>query len=82
MKVLHAYSVDELQVELGELKGRLTEVMSNCDALCNRIAAAGPEPLRSTVKPFAAAAFDLGTTTSLSLSSTSKGAPLQLNSKP
>lgn len=58
-------------MELGELKGRLTEVMSNCDALCNRIVAGGPEPLRSSVKPFAA---DLGTTPTLS--STSKGAPL------
>lgn len=61
-------------MELGELKGRLTEVMSNCDALCNRIAAGGPEPLRSSVKPFAAAASDLVTTTSRS--SMSKGAPL------
>ncbi|KAJ9564563.1 hypothetical protein OSB04_000529 [Centaurea solstitialis] len=57
-------------VELGELKGRLTEVISNCDALCNRIAAGGPEPLRSTIKPFAAAASDLGTTTA-TLTSTS-----------
>ncbi|KVI02944.1 hypothetical protein Ccrd_018762 [Cynara cardunculus var. scolymus] len=76
----HLSGVDELQVELGELKGRLTEVMSNCDALCNRIAAGGPEPLRSSVKPFAATASDLGTTMSLSL--TAKGAPLQLNPEP
>ncbi|ONK56069.1 uncharacterized protein A4U43_C10F3820 [Asparagus officinalis] len=41
-----------LQVEVGELKGRLTEVISNCDALCKRIAAEGPETLRSSVKPF------------------------------
>lgn len=48
--------VHTLQVELGELKGRLTEVISNCDALCKRIAAEGPEPLRSSIKPFAVAA--------------------------
>lgn len=47
--------VHTLQVELGELKGRLTEVISNCDALCKRIAAEGPEPLRSSIKPFAVA---------------------------
>ncbi|PON99490.1 hypothetical protein TorRG33x02_046570 [Trema orientale] len=45
--------VHSLQVEIGELKGRLTEVISNCDALCRRIAAEGPESLRSSVKPFA-----------------------------
>ncbi|KAL4561265.1 hypothetical protein LXL04_033429 [Taraxacum kok-saghyz] len=50
----HLSGVEELQVELGVLKGRLTEVISNCDGLCKRIAAEGPEPLRSTVKPFAA----------------------------
>lgn len=50
--------VHSLQVEIGELKGRLTEVMSNCDALCKRIAAEGPESLRSSVKPFATAAVD------------------------
>ena len=48
--------VHTLQVELGELKGRLTEVFSNCDALCKRIAAEGPEPLRSSIKPFAVVA--------------------------
>lgn len=57
-------SVEELQVQLGELKGRLTEVMSNCDAICKRIAAEGPEQLQSSVKPFAVAAADLRTTTS------------------
>ncbi|MBA0688299.1 hypothetical protein Goari_006099, partial [Gossypium aridum] len=31
---------------------RLTEVLSNYEALCNRIAAEGPEPLRS-IEPFA-----------------------------
>ncbi|KAF0910400.1 hypothetical protein E2562_001562 [Oryza meyeriana var. granulata] len=44
--------VHPLQVEVGELKGRLTEVISNCDALCKRIAAEGPESLRSSVQPF------------------------------
>ncbi|MFS8016588.1 hypothetical protein Hanom_Chr15g01370371 [Helianthus anomalus] len=60
----HLSGVDELQVELGVLKGRLTEVMSNCDALCKRIAAEGPESLRSSVKPFAAAAAELRKATS------------------
>lgn len=49
------HSVHALQVEIGELKGRLTEVLSNCDALCKRIASEGPESLRSSVKPFAIA---------------------------
>ncbi|KAK8480112.1 hypothetical protein V6N13_053205 [Hibiscus sabdariffa] len=49
----HLSEVHTLEVELGELKGRLTEVLSNCDALCKRIAAEGPEPLRSSIKPFA-----------------------------
>ncbi|KAK1304543.1 hypothetical protein QJS10_CPB11g00856 [Acorus calamus] len=44
--------VQQLQVEVGELKGRLTEVLSNCDALCKRIMLEGPETLRSSVKPF------------------------------
>lgn len=52
------HAVHSLQVEIGELKGRLTEVMSNCDALCKRIATEGPESLRSSVKPFATAAVD------------------------
>ncbi|KAL5557582.1 hypothetical protein UlMin_039818 [Ulmus minor] len=50
--------VPALQVEIGELKGRLTEVISNCDALCRRIAAEGPQSLRSSVKPFAVTAAD------------------------
>ncbi|KAH7664818.1 hypothetical protein IHE45_14G144600 [Dioscorea alata] len=41
-----------LQVEVGELKGRLTEVISNCDAICKRIVTEGPESLRSSVTPF------------------------------
>ncbi|KAK1257364.1 hypothetical protein QJS04_geneDACA025093 [Acorus gramineus] len=44
--------VQQLQVEVGELKGRLTEVLSNCDALCKMIVLEGPETLRSSVKPF------------------------------
>ncbi|KAJ4966834.1 hypothetical protein NE237_018683 [Protea cynaroides] len=51
--------VHPLQVEVGELKGRLTEVLSNCDALCKRIAAEGPESLRSSVKPFAMSKTDV-----------------------
>ncbi|CAK8539987.1 unnamed protein product [Lathyrus sativus] len=51
----HLSGVHSLQVEIGRLKGRLTEVISNCDALCKRIAAEGPEPLRSSIKPFAIA---------------------------
>ncbi|KAK3146220.1 hypothetical protein QOZ80_3BG0263190 [Eleusine coracana subsp. coracana] len=46
--------VHPLQIEVGELKGRLTEVVSNCDALCKRIGAEGPESLRSSVQPFTA----------------------------
>ena len=45
-------AVHPLQVEVGELKGKLTEVISNCDALCKRIAAEGPESLRTSVQPF------------------------------
>lgn len=52
------HAVHALQVEIGELKGRLTEVISNCDALCKRIASEGPEPLRSSIKPFAIATAD------------------------
>uniref|UniRef100_A0A2N9H422 Uncharacterized protein n=1 Tax=Fagus sylvatica TaxID=28930 RepID=A0A2N9H422_FAGSY len=54
----HLSEVHALQVEIGELKGRLTEVISNCDALCKRIASEGPESLRSSVKPFAIATAD------------------------
>ncbi|XP_062212268.1 uncharacterized protein LOC133913210 [Phragmites australis] len=46
--------VQPLQIEVGELKGRLTEVISNCDALCKRIDAEGPESLRSSVQSFTA----------------------------
>ncbi|KAL0379161.1 UNVERIFIED_CONTAM: hypothetical protein Sradi_3221600 [Sesamum radiatum] len=54
----HLSEVHALQVELGELKGRLTEVISNCDTLCKRIANEGPESLRSTVRPLTAASTD------------------------
>ena len=47
-------AVHALQVELGELKGRLTEVISNCDSLCKRINSDGLESLRSSVTPFSA----------------------------
>ncbi|KAL5752522.1 hypothetical protein ACOSQ2_023029 [Xanthoceras sorbifolium] len=49
----HLSEVHGLQVELGELKGRLTEVISNCDALCKRIASEGPHSLRASIRPFA-----------------------------
>ncbi|CAO2830547.1 unnamed protein product [Amaranthus hypochondriacus] len=49
----HLSEVHALQVELGELKGRLTEVISNCDSLCKRINSDGPESLRS-LTPFSA----------------------------
>ncbi|KAI4386804.1 hypothetical protein MLD38_004704 [Melastoma candidum] len=52
----HLSEVHKLQVELGELKGRLTEVISNCDAICKRITSEGPESLRESVAPLAAAA--------------------------
>lgn len=47
------HAVHALQVEIGELKGRLTEVISNCDALCKRIAAGGPDSLKASIKPLA-----------------------------
>lgn len=62
----HLSEVQPLQVEVGELKGRLTEVISNCDALCKRIAAEGPESLRSSVKPFSISISDTQTEKSLS----------------
>ncbi|XP_020598342.1 uncharacterized protein LOC110037937 isoform X2 [Phalaenopsis equestris] len=46
--------VNQLQIEVGELKGRLTEVISNCDALCKRITTEGPESLRGSAVPFSA----------------------------
>lgn len=49
----HLSEVHALQVEMGELKGRLTEVISNCDALCKRIAAEGPDSLKASIKPLA-----------------------------
>ncbi|GAB4847515.1 hypothetical protein Ancab_026574 [Ancistrocladus abbreviatus] len=58
----HLSQVHSLQVEIGELKGRLTEVVSNCDALCKRIALHGPESLQSSIKPFTAATANIRTT--------------------
>lgn len=55
-------------MELGELKGRLTEVISNCDALCKRIATEGPESLKSSIGPLAAVASDQKTVTILASS--------------
>ncbi|KAH7519942.1 uncharacterized protein LOC107424397 [Ziziphus jujuba] len=54
----HLSEVHALQVDIGVLKGRLTEVISNCDALCKRIAVEGPESLRSSVKPFSVTTVD------------------------
>lgn len=61
----HLSEANGLQVELGVLKGRLTEVISNCDALCKRIAAEGPESLRSSIIPFTAASSDTGSNSSI-----------------
>ncbi|KAK4585255.1 hypothetical protein RGQ29_022781 [Quercus rubra] len=69
----HLSEVHALQVDIGELKGRLTEVISNCDALCKRIASEGPESLRSSVKPFTIATADS------EISSTSSSLPRDLN---
>ncbi|GMP72586.1 hypothetical protein CsSME_00030560 [Camellia sinensis var. sinensis] len=57
----HLSEVHALQVDLGELKGRLTEAISNCDSLCKRINAEGPESLRSSVKPFSVTSADVET---------------------
>lgn len=65
-KLRKVHTVHQLQVEIGELKGRLTEVVSNCDSLCKRIMVEGPESLHSSVKPFTR------------LSSMSKDPPLPL----
>lgn len=69
---LKMHAVHALQVDIGELKGRLTEVISNCDALCKRIASEGPESLRSSVKPFTIATADS------EISSTSSSLPRDL----
>jgi len=60
------HAAHALQVEIGELKGRLTEVISNCDALCKRIEAEGSESLRSSIKPFSIASADQETGSSSS----------------
>ncbi|KAI7981291.1 hypothetical protein LOK49_Contig53G00004 [Camellia lanceoleosa] len=57
----HLSEVHALQVDLGELKVRLTEAISNCDSLCKRINAEGPESLRSSVKPFSVTSADVET---------------------
>ncbi|XP_050227216.1 uncharacterized protein LOC126676923 isoform X2 [Mercurialis annua] len=54
----HLSEVHALQVQIGELKGRLTEVISNFDTLCKRISTEGPESLRSSVEPFRNAIAD------------------------
>lgn len=41
-----------LQVEVGELKGKLKEVLANYDSLCRRISAEGPDVLKASVIPF------------------------------
>lgn len=70
----HLSGVHGLQVEIGELKGRLTEVISNCDALCKRIAVEGPESLRSSIKPFTIATAETCSSSS-SLGTVSKANP-------
>lgn len=65
----HLSQVHGLQVELGELKGRLTEVINNCDTLCKRINSEGPESLRSTVTPFVLAPPPDSVSSSTTLSS-------------
>ncbi|QCD91099.1 uncharacterized protein LOC114169845 [Vigna unguiculata] len=62
----HLSGVHALQVEIGEFKGRLTEVISNCDALCKRIETEGSESLRSSIKPFSIATADQKTGSSSS----------------
>ncbi|KAJ3679832.1 hypothetical protein LUZ60_016110 [Juncus effusus] len=44
--------VSQLQVEVGVLKGRLNEVISNCDAIYKRISTQGPDELRFSTPPF------------------------------
>lgn len=76
----HLSEVHALQVEIGELKGRLTEVISDCDALCKRIATEGPESLRSAIKPFAITASDQDirlSSSSLQTDSRTKNPPLE-----
>ncbi|KAG6394432.1 hypothetical protein SASPL_145016 [Salvia splendens] len=73
----HLSEVHSLQVELGDLKGRLTEVISNCDALCKRIASEGPESLQSSVRPLAAVATDQKTISVLAASLSENQSPQQ-----
>ncbi|XP_030532608.2 LOW QUALITY PROTEIN: uncharacterized protein LOC115742457 [Rhodamnia argentea] len=76
----HLSEVHALQVELGELKGRLTEVISNCDALCKRINWKGPESLRSSVTPFVARTTNSYDSSS-SLQSVLESSPASTDSK-
>ncbi|KAJ0039625.1 hypothetical protein Pint_28427 [Pistacia integerrima] len=73
----HLSGVHSLQVELGELKGRLTEVSSNCDALCKRIAAEGPDSLQASIKPFVISSESEVSCTSSSLQKDSECNSLQ-----
>jgi len=55
----HLENVYPLQVEVGELKGKLKEVLANCDALCKRINADGPDVLQGSVMPLSANVLQL-----------------------
>ena len=70
--------VHALKVEIGELKGRLTEVISNCDAICKRISSEGPESLRLSIEPFVVATTDSGS----SCNSSSQQVDLNTNPHP
>ncbi|GAA0162720.1 hypothetical protein LIER_18751 [Lithospermum erythrorhizon] len=59
--------VHGLQVELGELKGRVTKAISICDVLCKRIARERPESLQSSIKPFAPNSTDVESSRRLAL---------------
>lgn len=54
--ILELHRAHALQVD--EQKGRLTEVISNCETSCKRIATEGPESLHSSIKPFTATFLD------------------------
>ncbi|KAG6600576.1 hypothetical protein SDJN03_05809, partial [Cucurbita argyrosperma subsp. sororia] len=74
----HLSEVHALKVEIGELKGRLTEVISNCDAICKRISSEGPESLRLSIKPFVVATTNSGS----SCNSSSQQVDLNANPHP
>ncbi|KAH9317024.1 hypothetical protein KI387_018793 [Taxus chinensis] len=48
----HFEDVYPLQVEVGELKGKLKEVLADYNALCKRINAEGPDVLKASAMPF------------------------------